>query len=338
LSVLVSGMHRSGTSMLGQWVSTLGIVPGDGALYEANPANPRGLYERHDVVDFNDRWLGVLGGSWWAPPNVKEQTWRSIDPKELERDRQSLDVFHPDNSGWFVKDPRLSLLLPLWDRLALQRLPVLIGVREPRDVAMSLNVRNGMTLRRGLALWVAYNHEIFCHLAGRRSLVVDLSTGFEDATSAVKAVAVFLAGQELPVHEHEIQRTGAGVESYLRRHRCEELEGSSELLAKDLDDIYRAVADRHLVEAEGASIDFPVPDWAREALDELSEFWDMKIKREILDGDLARLIEAYGLLQADLRTAEGARLVAEAELNKGAARRAVRAVVPKKVRDWVRGT
>lgn len=330
LGVLVAGMHRSGTSMLAQWVSQLGAQPGDGPLYAPNPANPRGLYERHDLVDFNDRWLGVLGGSWWAPPRVKEQTWRSIDTRVLERDRAAYDIFHPDHDGWYAKDPRLSLLLPLWDRLALQRLPVLVGLREPRDVAMSLNVRNGITLRRGLALWLIYNKEIFGHLAGRRSLVVDLTAGFDDAPSAVKAVSVFLSRQNVAVSEDDVQRTGDGVESYLRRHRCERLEGSSEVLARDLDDVYQVLAERHLLEDDGGSIDIPLPDWALEAQDELTEFWDMKLKadmqqgdRDRLQGDLDRLIEAYGLLQAELRETTP--------------RRIVRAVVPRRVRAWVRG-
>jgi hypothetical protein len=309
--------------MLAQWVSQLGAAPGDGPLYEANAANPRGLYERRDIVDFNDRWLTLLGGSWWSPPSVKAQTWRSIDPKELDKDRASFDIFEPDQNGWFVKDPRLSLLLPLWDRLALQRLPVLIGLREPRDVAMSLNVRNGMTLRRGLALWAVYNREIFGHLAGRRSLVVDLTAGFEDPDSAVKAVAVFLSGQDLPVFDQHVDSTGAGVESYLRRHRCAELEGSAERLAKDLDEVYHALADRHLVEENGDSFDIPMPDWVCETLDELTEFWDMKIRVDILEGDLERLIEAYGQVKAELRDT--------------LPRRAARAVVPPKVRNWVRG-
>lgn len=309
--------------MLAQWVSQLGAHPGDGPQYDANPANPRGLHERRDIVDFNDRWLGILGGSWWAPPSVKEQTWRSIDSEVLDEDRLALDIFQPDHDGWFVKDPRLSLLLPLWDRLALQRLPVVIGVREPRDVAMSLNVRNGTTLRRGLALWVAYNRGVFGHLAGRRSLVVDLTSSFDDADSAVKGVAIFLAGQNLPVQDQNIHETGAGVESYLRRHRCTELEGSAESLARDLDETYRVLAERHLVLADGESIDIAMPDWACEALDELSEFWDIKVKADILDGDLKRLIEAYGHLQAQVRDT--------------LPRRALRAVVPPTVRSWVRG-
>lgn len=313
MGVLVSGMHRSGTSMLAQWVNELGAGAGDGPLYAANHANPRGLFERRDVVDFNDRWLALLGGSWWAPPNVKEQTWRSIDSSELERCRTALDVFHPDHNSWFVKDPRLSLLLPLWDRLALQRLPILIGLREPRDVAMSLNVRSGTSLRRGLALWIAYNREIFGHLAGRRSLVVDLTSGFEDSGSAVKAVGVFLAGQDMPVADHDIHRTGSGVESYLRRHRCSRLEGYAEHLARDLDDVYRTLAERHLLEEDGSSVDLPIPEWAREALDELNEFWDAAIKADILEGEL------------------------KAERRNTVPRRAARLVVPRRVRDWLRG-
>ncbi len=193
MGVVITGMHRSGTSMLGQWAARTGLVMGDGPLFTTDTANPRGLFERQDVVDFNDRWLADLGGSWWAPPFVTEQMWRSLDPHRLETARDEIDLFHGANTNWFVKDPRLSVLLPLWDRLCLQQLPVVVGVRQPRAVAMSLHVRNGTTLRRGLALWVAYNRALFKQAQERHVLVLELERTFAEPADAAEALLGFLA-------------------------------------------------------------------------------------------------------------------------------------------------
>lgn len=281
MGVLIAGMHRSGTSMVGQWADDLGLSSGAGAHLEATSANPRGLYERADVVAFNDRWLGVLGGSWWAPPFVKEQTWRSIDEAALEVDRRALDLFRPGQPAWYAKDPRLSLLLPLWDRLTLQRLPVVVGVRPPRDVAMSLHVRNGFTLRRGLALWIAYNRNLFRQASGRRVLVLDLGSAMAEPRTAVAALADFLG--EVTGDPAAI---AADVRPDLIRQQQPALPGYAERLAVDLDEVYAELRSQHATPQEGAEQRLSLPDWAAEALDELSEFWDLQVRRDMAESQV----------------------------------------------------
>lgn len=279
MGVVITGMHRSGTSMLGQWAAAMGLSPGDGPGYETTSANPRGLYERRDVVEFNDEWLRVLGGSWWAPPFVKEQTWRSIDQAHLDRGRRAIDLFRAGFTDWYVKDPRISLLLPLWDRLTLQRLPVVIGLRPPRDVAMSLNVRNGTTLRRGLAIWLAYNRALLRHTGGRAFLVLDLPATLREPADAAGRMAALVDAAGLPV-TGDVGAIAAGVESDLLRQNCERLEGSAERLAQDLDPIYRELAQMHGKVQSDTVHRLPLPDWAGEALDELSEFWSLQQRAE----------------------------------------------------------
>lgn len=223
------------------------------------------------------------GGSWWAPPFVKEQTWRSIDQAHLDRDRRALDVFRADFTDWYVKDPRISLLLPLWDRLTLQRLPVLIGLRPPRDVAMSLNVRNGTTLRRGLAIWLAYNRALFRHTGGRTFLILDLPATMRAPGDAVERMAALSHAAGLPV-TGGVASIAAGVEADLLRQDCDRLEGSAERLAQDLDPIYRELAAMHGTVQSDAVHRLPLPDWAGEALDELSEFWSLQQRAEALEG------------------------------------------------------
>ena len=285
MGVLITGMHRSGTSMFGEWMSQTGLTMGDGPGFEKDWANPRGLYERQDVVDFNNHWLGVLGGSWWAPPNVPEITWRSVDATELNRARASLDLFKARYTGWYAKDPRLSLLLPLWDRLTLRTLPIVVAVRSPRDVAMSLHMRDGITLRSGLALWMAYNRSLFSHLQGRSFLVLDLVRTLEQREQAADIFLTFLDSVESKSSGNAFT-IAENTDPALLRQQCDRLPGSAERLAEDLDEIYERVRQLHAIPGHDDSFEMELPDWAEEALDEASQAWNLKIRNDILEFQL----------------------------------------------------
>lgn len=279
MGLLITGMHRSGTSMFAEWVDRLGVPMAKGTEFPVNDANSRGLYESRNFVELNDHWLGVLGGSWWAPPSVREQTWRSIDADALEGSRGTIKSLRTGRKKWFIKDPRISLLLPLWDRFTLARLPVVVGVRSPRDVAMSLHVRNGMTFRRGLAVWCAYNREIVTHLHGRPSLLLDYDAALAEPADAAKSTGLFLFDQGLLAAEPAVDHVVADVEPGLRRQRVTSLQGSADRLADDLTEHYEWLRVAH-GQAVPAPMP-PMPDWAEEALDELNEFWDLSIRLDI---------------------------------------------------------
>ena len=301
--------------MFAQWVDALGVGDGTGERFPVDSANPRGLHERKDVVEFNDRWLRELGGAWWAPPRVWEQTWRALNQEQLAEDRAQFEYFDAEFNDWYVKDPRLSLILPLWDRLALQRLPVVIGLREPREVAMSLNVRSGITLRRGLALWLAYNRSLFTHLGGRHSLVVDTNSAFQDPYRAVVEVAMFCESSGVSIDTTAVNVVAEGIEPGLLRNHTHKLGRSAERLAADVDETYHALARRHLQPDSDAPESIPMPDWASEALEELTEVWELQAKVEMLQEI------------ADFREQELKRIYNRLP------RRAARAVVPKRLRS-----
>jgi hypothetical protein len=65
-----------------------------------------------------------------------------------------------------LKDPRITLLLPLWRRATLDRAAAALVVRDPLEVAWSLALRDGMHVVTGLALWAAYNRAALAGLAG----------------------------------------------------------------------------------------------------------------------------------------------------------------------------
>ncbi len=290
MGLLITGMHRSGTSMLAQWAFRLGTRPPGGAEFPVDDANPRGLYESKDLVELNDGWLEQLGGSWWAPPRVKQQTWRSVDGVRLSRARESVAGLRTAGGPpWFVKDPRISLLLPLWDRLLLDRLPILVAVRSHREVAMSLNLRDGMTHRRAMAVWLDYNRQVVRHGQGRPSLVVDYSSALADPGTSLKALAQLAESEVNPTQADELDAVASGVERHLHRQRVDSLTGSAESLARELDEHFHVL---HMAHGGHLPSELPdTPDWVEEALDELSEFWGLKEQRDWTRRNMEALLE-----------------------------------------------
>ena len=156
MQILVVGMHRSGTSAVTRIVSLMGAFLGDeNASIGANEENPKGFWERRDVIDINEALLSQTGASWDAPQN--------FDPAELsvaalaEFENAAALVLDDLNrrSTWVMKDPRLSLTLPVWQPL-LQRPLVVLVYRNPLEVADSLFTRNDIDLSQAVALWEKY--------------------------------------------------------------------------------------------------------------------------------------------------------------------------------------
>jgi glycosyltransferase involved in cell wall biosynthesis len=98
--------------------------------------------------------------------------WDSIIPlrenwhlsKEIKPFRDELaELINKNFSGrqlWGWKDPRNSILLPLWEDVLWElgiELSCIIAVRNPIDVARSHEKRNGFSYERSIGLWYDYN-------------------------------------------------------------------------------------------------------------------------------------------------------------------------------------
>lgn len=155
--VLVMGMHRSGTSCVTGLLEAYGISLGPrDALMPATNENPLGYFEH---LDFNRICIDLLasaGADWWK---ISAFDVAKIPAEALSKARMELArlIAELDRApAYALKDPRFCLLLPLL-RSSFSS-PVFVHVvRSPIEVAMSLNVRNGIGLAEGIALWEAYN-------------------------------------------------------------------------------------------------------------------------------------------------------------------------------------
>jgi len=146
--VIVLGMHRSGTSLCSSILSTLGFDMADDL--RANDSNPRGHWERWEIVGYHDRILALfdrdyyspnhalaLPPDWWTDPRV-----RAIRDELVAWLRKRMG----DRSRFGFKDPRTCRMLPLWHEvvaeLGLDPFYVMC-VRDPRHIVRSIARRDG---------------------------------------------------------------------------------------------------------------------------------------------------------------------------------------------------
>ncbi len=190
--VLVLGMHRSGTSLVAGSLHLLGLATcGPEDLMTGMPWNPSGHWESRSLSRFNDELLAETGRSWWYPPSAAPE-YSEIAGRLVTSPEAAARQFHRTyrSTPWVWKDPRLALLLPFWRRALGESVAAVLVHRNPLEVARSLELRNGFTVRFGVALWARYNR-LLLEQCGRLPVLVvryeDLVKGPDDWISTATA-------------------------------------------------------------------------------------------------------------------------------------------------------
>jgi hypothetical protein len=177
-AICILGMHRSGTSAITRAINLLGAYIGDAErLMPSAPDNPEGFWEHCFIYDFHERLLKFFSSSWHNNLPLPEDWWKQ---PEIEPYREELIDFIKGEFGnqplWVWKDPRTSLLIPLWKDV-LNELGIdvsyIICLRNPLDVAISLGRRNGFPKGKSLTLWVYYNLSSLYWTIGSKRLVLN---------------------------------------------------------------------------------------------------------------------------------------------------------------------
>lgn len=165
------GMGRSGTSMVARALQHCGFHVGR-HLLPATEANPLGHFESSDVVMGDEAILAELGGSWFAPPPVAVQ--RAEAARLAPRVRALLDGLRAEAgpAPIAVKDPRIGVLLPVWQPVLAGRLHPALVIRHPLEVARSLLRRDGTAIADGLGAWEQHLRIVLETLEGTDVTVV----------------------------------------------------------------------------------------------------------------------------------------------------------------------
>ncbi len=165
-AILITGMHRSGTSALARFVSLLGARLPD-ALIPANAGNPEGHWEPKAVVELNDRMLADAGSDVYSIADFNREWFQTARAMRFRTEAAALIESAFEGDPFIVlKDPRTALLLPIWeDALSTlnYRTVHILPLRSPRDVASSLRRRHlkdfpydGWAPPRGELVWLRY--------------------------------------------------------------------------------------------------------------------------------------------------------------------------------------
>lgn len=156
MQLIILGMHRSGTSMQTRLLNLAGAYFGpEGVNTGANDENPKGFWERRDVRALNDGLLHAAGCDWDRAVDFDPDRVPAEARDHFDRAAARLVLDMDGHRPWVLKEPRLCLLLSMWQR----HLECPVGVhvfRHPVEVASSLLRRNGMPIEVGLALWKLY--------------------------------------------------------------------------------------------------------------------------------------------------------------------------------------
>lgn len=162
--VIILGMHRSGTSLLGGLVSRMGLNLG-GPLMSPAVDNEKGFYERLDVAAQND-YLMKSQNVLYHVNTSRYDVMRGIKDVMMatgtffEEGKKALSFFNNEtNYPWMMKDPRLCITMRTWLPFLNFVPAVLFTYRHPMDVALSMSKRENekFSVKKGLTLWYVYN-------------------------------------------------------------------------------------------------------------------------------------------------------------------------------------
>lgn len=194
MQILILGMHRSGTSLAARLVNMMGAYFGpEGLSLGFSSDNPKGFWERRDILQINRALLRHFGCNWFRVDGWDDTKLGTL-PAPLTRSiRQAvleLDAHRP----WMVKDPRLCITLPCW-RPWLEAPVAVVATRHPLSVARSLELRNAIPVEYGLALWEHHAVGIIRHAHDLPRAHVSFEAMLSDPVNKTRALY-----EELEVH------------------------------------------------------------------------------------------------------------------------------------------
>ncbi len=244
MGVLVLGMHRSGTSALAGALETMGfeVGPADDVM-PADDGNPEGYFELLSVVHANDELLAHFGGRWDSPRAFTTE-WESDEVvlDFVRTGRAALSELFASEK-YLLKDPRISILLPVWRQITNDKTCAVLIVRDPLEVAASLTRRNGLPTLTGLALWSVYNRTMFNDLHGARVHVCNYADLVESPVEVLTDIVASLRAWGEVGEDIDLTKSFASVRPELRRSTVVDADIATEASPVEIKDLMKVALD-----------------------------------------------------------------------------------------------
>ena len=324
VGILVLGMHRSGTSAIARVLNLLGADLGSRLLPAVPDVNDAGFWEHADAVAIDEKLLLWHARPWHAvqpPPALGEHLARQA--------RRDIAVLIGRDFAasplWAIKDPRMSLLAPVWiDALAETGVSarVVVAVRHPDEVAASLHRRDGLTRAHANLLWGLHFVEAVRASEGVPRALCDYAALLADWRGAVGRIGAAL-DVRWPIEPAE---AATAIDAFLqpdqRRHRAGDasVESADPLQASVLA-LHAAAVAVAAGEAGWEVLEGPIARFERARVDTaslvqelLEHVWAHADRARAAELQLAR-VQAAGPAAVPRATSTGARLVSSERRN-----------------------
>lgn len=197
---LISGMHRSGTSLIARLAfEAEGDLGNPATFYPGDQWNPDGYFEQLDIHKIN---IPLVNGVWGKLSYFKLPSTETILARS-EKLAPLIQKYGKKYQGKIIKETRFSLTLPAWIKHGAEVEKVLICLRNPAEVANSIKKRNKTILRHGLELWYIHNKRIIETIGDIPTWIVsyndllDEKTSFGELRSALSFLDLHLSDERI---------------------------------------------------------------------------------------------------------------------------------------------
>jgi hypothetical protein len=162
--ICITGMHRSGTSLMASWLEICGLKIHDGSVWGSGPGNLKGHFEDKDFVDLHDSAIKSKDSASRGWILFPKKTIFFKSDEHFSRALELVEIRNAKYNIWGWKDPRTSLFLEHWKKI-LPSLKVIMLWRPCPEVIHSLIRRSRKTtipimkigFIKSLRLWKSYN-------------------------------------------------------------------------------------------------------------------------------------------------------------------------------------
>ena len=296
-------MHRSGTSLVAGLLQRHGLWLGEEReLIPPDPHNPAGYFEHIASVQVSDAIMAAYGAGWGSPPPMP-QGWHEDERFDPQREVAREFASRAGDRPWGFKDPRTAFTLPFW-RSLFGDLRLVVCLRNPLEVALSLQHRDGSTVPRWLDLWREYYQAVLDQSEPSERVVVEYEAFCAEPVTATAHLLGRLPGLK-PLNPDS---TRTFVRSSLHHHRANEEELAAVGVPAAVVEVYEQL--------RGESI-YSGPEGSEDGLDAVLAGWDLALRD--VHRDVLRIGAAVARLEIELGFARSADLagIAAAVRNQG---------------------
>lgn len=254
--IVVLGMHRSGTSVITRGLRALGVELGENLLPPVPGDNEKGYFEDADVNALNNELLECFGHVWNTLRHAAPEVMTGAPEDVTDRAVKLLQSKTRDRELFGLKDPRITVLLPFWQKV-FARLNLdagyVIAVRHPLSVARSLarhdNSRGYVHPVKSHCLWLVHVIAALRHTCGCPRVVVDYDLFLDDPGRHLRRMAEAL---DLPRRVPDEEYLRDYLETRLRHSRfgLEDLQNDPDVISevRDMYDLLLKLAEDDLTE------------------------------------------------------------------------------------------